>query len=257
MNRKARRFSNTVTMTKRCLMISGRNPDTFFSSIMLPVLMMLMFVALFGKLVRVENISYVNYIVPGVILQCIGQCSSSTAIMMNRDMANGMAARFCTLPVGRAVILNGHVLEGLVRCFVTSAIVIFTAALTGFRPSAGPAGWGLVLLLILGSILAMSCLAAAVGITASSAEGASALFSLAIVLPYLSSGFVPVDSLPGIMKGFAQYQPMTPVIDAMRNALLGRPFHSGTFSAAIFWCVLLTVIFYALSVFSLYRRTQK
>lgn len=85
MNRKARRFSNTVTMTKRCLMISGRNPDTFFSSIMLPVLMMLLFVALFGKLVHVENISYVNYIVPGVILQCIGQCSSSTAIMMNRD----------------------------------------------------------------------------------------------------------------------------------------------------------------------------
>lgn len=251
---EARKYNNTVTMARRCLMLSKRNPDTFFSSVMLPALMMMMFVALFGNLVHVGNTSYVNYIVPGVLLQCIGQCSSTTAIMMNRDVTSGMAGRFCTLPVRKISILSGHVLEASVRCLFTSGIVILAAMLVGFRPTASPVGWGLIFILLAGVILAMSWLAVIVGLIADSAEGASALSSLAIVLPYLSSGFVPAESLPAVLRGFAQYQPMTPVIDAMRSILLGETWDLSALVAGLVWCAALTGGFHVAAVVMFKKR---
>lgn len=251
---EARKYNNTVTMARRCLILSKRNPDTFFSSVMLPALMMLLFVALFGNLVRVGNTSYVNYIVPGVLLQCIGQCSSTTAIMMNRDVTSGMAGRFCTLPVRKISILSGHVLEASVRCLFTSGIVILAAMLVGFRPAASPVGWGLIFILLAGVILAMSWLAVIVGLIADSAEGASALSSLAIVLPYLSSGFVPAESLPAVLRGFAQYQPMTPVIDAMRSILLGGTWDLWALVAGLVWCAALTGGFHVAAVVMFKKR---
>ena len=249
-----RRFNDTATLAGRCLLLSARNPDTFFSSIMLPALMMLLFVALFGNLVHVGGTSYVNYIVPGVLLQCIGQCSSTTAIMVNKDMTGGMAGRLSTLPIRKRAVLSGHVLEAFLRCLLTSVIVILAAVLVGFRPSCTPAGWGVVLLLLAGSILAMSWLAVIVGVAAKSAEGASALSSLAIILPYLSSGFVPADDLPEVLKIFARYQPMTPIIDTMRSAFLGGAFAWDGFLTAVLWCAGLTGIFYAVSAVLFRRR---
>ena len=251
---EARKYNNTVTMARRCLILSKRNPDTFFSSVMLPALMMMLFVALFGNLVHVGNTSYVNYIVPGVLLQCIGQCSSTTAIMMSRDVTSGMAGRFCTLPVRKISILSGHVLEASVRCLFTSGIVILAAMLVGFRPAASPVGWGLIFILLAGVILAMSWLAVIVGLIADSAEGASALSSLAIVLPYLSSGFVPAESLPAVLRGFAQYQPMTPVIDAMRSILLGGTWDLRALVAGFIWCAALMGGFHVAAVVMFKKR---
>ena len=248
METKVNKYNNTVTLAKRCLTLSKRNPDTFFSSIMLPALMMLLFVALFGNLVHIGDISYVNYIVPGVLLQCIGQCSSTTAIMMNRDVSTGMANRFCTLPIKKTSVLNGHIVEAIVRCLITSVIVILVAILVGFRPSADLIDGGIIFILLIGTILAMSWLSIIVGIMVNSAEGASALSSVAIVFPYLSSGFVPTETLPGILKTIAEHQPMTPIIDTIRNALLGNPLDINTFLIAICWCVGLTVIFYIMSL---------
>lgn len=248
MEQKVKKFNHTVTLAKRCLTLSKRNPDTFFSSIMLPALMMLLFVALFGNLVHIGGISYVNYIVPGVLLQCIGQCSAATAIMMNRDITTGMANRFCILPIKKVSVLNGHVLEAIVRCLLTSVIVILVSMLVGFRPSASLMDWGIIFLLLIGTILAMSWLSVIVGIIANSAEGANAISSLAIVLPYLSSGFVPTETLPSALKIFAKYQPMTPIIDTMRNALFGSPLNMNTFLTAVCWCVGLIIAFYIISL---------
>lgn len=239
-----KKYSDTLTMAHRCLMLSGRNPDTLLTSILLPGLMMILFVSLFGKLVRIEGISYVNYIVPGILLQCIGQCSSTTAVSVNRDMTGGMAERFCTLPVRTGAILAGHVLEAFVRSFITSGVVLLAAALMGFRPLAGATDWGIVLLLLAGSILAVSWLGVLTGLAAGSPEGASALSALVIVLPYLSSGFVPAEALPAALRLFAEYQPMTPVIEAMRNAFLGNPVNVRLLAAAVLWCAGLCAVFF-------------
>lgn len=241
------KYNDNFTMTQRCFLLSLRNPDIVLTSILLPALLMLLFVALFGKIITIEGVSYVNYIVPGVLLQCIGQCSSSTAISMNRDITSGIINRFRTLPIKRRAILTGHVTEAVFRNLLTSLIVLLTAVWAGFRPAANWFQWLIVFLLLLGIILAISWLSIYIGILAKSAEGASVLSVAAVVLPYLSSGFVPTEQMPELLAVFARHQPMTPVIDTMRNAFLGNSFDAKTFWTAILWCVVLTLLFYVLS----------
>lgn len=106
MNTKTMQYPDSFIMMKRCLLLSRRNPDTFITSILLPFLMMVLFVALFGKLIHPENTTYVNYIIPGVLLQCFGQCASVTAVSVNRDITSGIINRFCTLPIKRISVLN-------------------------------------------------------------------------------------------------------------------------------------------------------
>lgn len=257
MKTNAPMYNDTFTMTKRCLLLSKRNPDTFLTSIMLPALMMLLFVSLFGNLINVGGTSYVNYIVPGVLLQCIGQCSSSTAILMNGDMTSGMANRFSTLPIKKFSILNGHVLEAVIRNLLTSMIVLLVAIPLGFSPSANPVNWGIVLVLLAGITLALSWLSIVVGITANSAQGASALSSFAIIFPYLSSGFVPTEAMPKVLAVFAEHQPLTPIIDTMRNALSGKPLEIDRFFVALLWCIGMIIVFYLLSLKLFVKRLSK
>lgn len=243
-----KRYHNNLTMTKRCLLLSVRNPDIILTSILLPALLMLLFVSLFGGLIHLDGISYVNYIVPGVLLQCIGQGSSSTAISMNKDIGSGILNRFCTLPIKKNSILTGHIWEAIFRNLITTVIVLMVAVLLGFRPSAGLSGWLIVFLLLLGIILALSWLSVFIGMKANSAEGASSLSAIIVVLPYLSSGFVPTEQMPKVLSIFAEYQPMTPIIDSMRSAFLGYPFDPSNFLAAILWCAGLSFLFYFLSM---------
>lgn len=253
MRNDSKRYNDTVTIAKRCILLSKRNPDTFLTSVMLPALMMLLFVFLFGNLIHVGGTSYVNYIVPGILLQCIGQCSTTTAILMNRDVTSGIINRFSTLPIRRVSILNGHVLEAAVRSLLTSAVVLITAMLVGFRPAASLTGWCVVFILLIAVILALSWLSVIVGVAANCAEGASSLSALAVILPYLSSGFVPTETMPKVLGIFAEYQPMTPIIDTMRNALLGNPIDTGTFLIAMIWCIGLVAAFYFISL-ALFRK---
>lgn len=257
MGTNCKKYSDTAVIAGRCLLLSVRNPDTVFTSILMPALMMLLFVALFGNLIHLEGVSYVNFIVPGVLLQCIAQGSATTAMMVNKDITGQMLARFCTLPIRRRSVLSGHVAEAFVRNLLTSGIVLLIAALLGFRPSWNLAGAGVVLLLLAGAICMLSWLAVIVGLASNSTEGASGLFSLVIVLPYLSSGYVPVDTLPGILQIFAKYQPMTPVMDTMRSALLGSPFAADTFLIAVLWCAGLSIIFYLLSLVLFQKRLTR
>lgn len=253
MQTRTKKYNDTMTMAGRCLLLSRRNPDTFLTSIVLPILMMLLFLALFGSQVQVGDISYVNYIVPGVLLQCFGQCSSVTAISVNRDMRSQMVSRFGTLPIKKSAILSGHVLESMVRNTLTTAVVLAVAALLGFRPSGGVLDWCVVLLVLAGIMAAFSWLAVAIGITAKSPEGASGAFTFAIVLPYLSSGFVPTASMPKALAVFAEHQPMTPIIETLRNAMLGNPMEHELLLTALLWCGALTLCFYLLAQ-KLFRR---
>lgn len=243
MKSEAVKYPDSLIMMKRCLLLSKRNPDTFLTSIIMPFLMMFLFVALFGKLIHPENISYVNYIIPGVLLQCFGQCASVTAVSVNRDVTGGMISRFSTLPIKRISVLGGHVLESTLRNFLTAAVVLAAAWFLGFRPLAGPGEWLLVLALMLCVILAFSWLSILIGVTSNSPEGASSLFTLVIVLPYLSSGFVPLDAMPGPLAAFARYQPMTPVIETMRSAFQGMSLNIETALVSLLWCIGLTAVF--------------
>lgn len=243
MKSEAVKYPDSLIMMKRCLLLSKRNPDTFLTSIIMPFLMMVLFVALFGKLIHPENISYVNYIIPGVLLQCFGQCASVTAVSVNRDVTGGMISRFSTLPIKRISVLGGHVLESTLRNFLTAAVVLAAAWFLGFHPLAGPGEWLLVLALMLCVILAFSWLSILIGVTSNSPEGASSLFTLVIVLPYLSSGFVPLDAMPGPLAAFARYQPMTPVIETMRSAFQGMSLNIETALVSLLWCIGLTAVF--------------
>ena len=243
MKSEAVKYPDSLIMMKRCLLLSKRNPDTFLTSIIMPFLMMVLFVTLFGKLIHPENISYVNYIIPGVLLQCFGQCASVTAVSINRDVTGGMISRFSTLPIKRISVLGGHVLESTLRNFLTAAVVLAAAWFLGFRPLAGPGEWLLVLALMLCVILAFSWLSILIGVTSNSPEGASSLFTLVIVLPYLSSGFVPLDAMPGPLAAFARYQPMTPVIETMRSAFQGMSLNIETALVSLLWCIGLTAVF--------------
>lgn len=243
MKSEAVKYPDSLIMMKRCLLLSKRNPDTFLTSIIMPFLMMVLFVALFGKLIHPENISYVNYIIPGVLLQCFGQCASVTAVSVNRDVTGGMISRFSTLPIKRISVLGGHVLESTLRNFLTAAVVLAAAWFLGFRPLAGPGEWLLVLALMLCVILAFSWLSILIGVTSNSPEGASSLFTLVIVLPYLSSGFVPLDAMPGPLAAFARYQPITPVIETMRSAFQGMSLNIETALVSLLWCIGLTAVF--------------
>ena len=243
MKSEAVKYPDSLIMMKRCLLLSKRNPDTFLTSIIMPFLMMVLFVAFFGKLIHPENISYVNYIIPGVLLQCFGQCASVTAVSVNRDVTGGMISRFSTLPIKRISVLGGHVLESTLRNFLTAAVVLAAAWFLGFRPLAGPGEWLLVLALMLCVILAFSWLSILIGVTSNSPEGASSLFTLVIVLPYLSSGFVPLDAMPGPLAAFARYQPMTPVIETMRSAFQGMSLNIETALVSLLWCIGFTAVF--------------
>ncbi len=241
------RWKEIAVMAKRCMLLSKRNPDTLLTSIMLPALMMVLFVSLFGRLIEIDGTSYANYIVPGVVLQCIGQCACVTAVMVNNDLSSGIVSRFCTLPMKRSSILNGHVAEAFIRSLVTTAVVLFAALLLGVRPYTDAACLGMFFLLLCGSIAAFSYVAVVIGIAANSAEGASALSALVVILPYISSGFVPVDTLPPVMRVFAKYQPMTPIVDAIRSAFFEKTLELDVCGGALAWCAGLSVLFFGVS----------
>ena len=207
-------WKDTMILTWRCCLLSLRNPDTLLTSVMLPGLMMALFVFLFGTLIQIGDMAYVDYIVPGVLLQCVGQCASTTSVMVCREVRTGMAGRLCILPIRRSSYLHGHVLEAL-----------------------------LALALLICVILVFSWLAIIVGLLARSEEGASALSALAIILPYLSSGFVPAAAMPGPLAFFAQVQPLTPITEVIRGALLGLSADPRMIMLAFGWCALLFIGF--------------
>lgn len=257
MNKVRKKYNDTLTMTGRCLLLSKRNIDTFLTSLVLPVLMMILFVYVLGGAMNVGNSSYVNYIVPGIILQCIGQCASTTAITVNSDVRNGIIDRFCTMPIKKSSVLCGHVFSAVFRNLLTTVIVIAVAFIVGFRPSAQALDWLLVFFIVLLYIITISWISVFLGIKANSSEGAGACAVFAVVLPYLSSGFAPIETMPKFLRIFAEHQPMTPIIETMRSLLLKEPLNTDTLFIAMAWCLGLSVVFYFLSKTAFKKNTEK
>lgn len=218
-------LANAGTMTARSLRISRRNTDALVTSLMLPIMLMMIFVYFFGGAIDtgIPHSAYVTYVVPGVLLLCAGFGSATTAVAVSEDMKNGIIDRFRTLDIGGTPILAGHVAASTARNLVSTALVLCIALLIGFRPAATAAGWLLALTVLVAYIVALSWLSAAIGLLARTPEAAGGFTFLMLFLPYPSSAFVPVDSMPTWLHGFADHQPITPAIESMRGLLLDQP----------------------------------
>jgi ABC-2 type transport system permease protein len=238
-------LADWLTMAGRCLRLTRRNLDALLTSLLLPVILLLLFVYLFGGAIETGT-RYVTYVVPGVLLLCAGFGASMTAVSVTNDMTGGIIDRFRSMDVAGASVLAGHVAASVVRNLASTVLVFGVAFLIGFRPSAGPLDWLAAAGILVLFILAISWMAAAVGLLARSPEAAGGFSFLVMFLPYPSSAFVPVDTMPTWIHGFANNQPVTPVIESLRGLLLGIPVGSSPWRA-LAWCLGILVASVALS----------
>jgi len=226
--------SDTLIMAGRCLRLSRRQLDALLTSLLLPVLLMLLFVCLFGGAIHTGT-RYVTYVVPGVLLLCAGYGASLTAVSVSQDMAGGIVDRLRSMDVRGAAILAGHVTASVARNIASTVLVFGVACLIGFRPHAGLPGWLAAAGVLLVFILALSWLAAAFGLAVKTPEAASGFIFVVAFLPYASSAFVPVATMPSWIRGFASHQPVTPATETIRGLLLGTPVGTSPW-LALGWC---------------------
>jgi ABC-2 type transport system permease protein len=246
-------MSDALVMAGRCVRLSMRHLDALLTSLLLPVMLMLMFVYLFGGAIQTGS-RYVTYVVPGVILLCAGFGSATTAVSVSQDMTGGIIDRLRSMDVGGAAVLAGHVAASVVRNVASIVLVFGVALLIGFRPSAGPLDWLAAVGILLAFVLAISWMAAAIGLAATSPEAANGFTFVVMFLPYASSAFVPIHTMPSWIQGFAEHQPVTPVIETVRGLLLGTPVATDPW-LALAWCGGILTASLAVSGVLFHRRT--
>ncbi len=225
-------FRSAAIFIDRSLRHSLRDGEGIIMAIALPVMLMLMFTFIFGGAIQADG--YVDFVVPGVILICAGFGASSVAVSVNRDITDGAMRRFRTLPIRSATVLAGHVVASLLRNLVASAVVIAVAVAIGFRPTASATGWLVALALVALWILAITALFAFVGLISSSAEAANSYGFALLFLPYLSSAFVPIATMPGWMQPLATHQPVNPLVVSIRALLVGQG--EAQIGSSLAWC---------------------
>jgi ABC-2 type transport system permease protein len=244
-------FVAEATFVGRSLRHTLRNGEALLMAVLLPTMLMLVFTFVFGGALDSTG-GYVDYVVPGIILTCAGFGASYTAVAVNSDMTSGIIDRFRTMPLRGASVLVGHVVASVLRNLLATGIVIGVAVAIGFRPSATPLEWLAALGLVTAWILAITAVFASVGLAASSPDAASGYGFVLLFLPYLSSAFVPVSTMPVWLQGIAEHQPVTPIIDTIRGLLLGG--ESGQdWIWALLWCAGLIVVAFGWGSW-LYRR---
>jgi ABC-2 type transport system permease protein len=238
---------DSATMTRRSLRHVLRYPVTLVVAVAVPVLMLLLFIGVFGALKAGlgtgPHVSYIDYVLPGIIVMTAAYGSSVTTQSVNRDNTEGIIGRFRTMAISPASVLNGHAATALIRTLVSVAAVISVAIGLGFRPTADAGRWlaaaGVTALLV----LALTWLAVAVGLAAKTVEGTTGFILIVQVLPFISSAFVPPAQMSGSVRWFAENEPFTPIIDTLRGLLTGTPSGS-TVLAAVAWCAGLTLAGY-------------
>ena len=242
-----------AVMVRRATRLTIRNGDALLTSLLLPIMLMLLFVYLFGGAIDTGT-EYVTYVVPGVIMLCASFGASLTAVAVTNDMTNGIMDRFRSMDVRGASVLGGHVVASTARNLVSTMLVLGVAFLIGFRPSASFVDWLAAVGLLVVAILALSWASAAVGLLAKTPEAASGFTFFVMFLPYPSSAFVPVETMPTWIHGFAEHQPFTPLIESLRGFLLGTPVGNSPW-IALAWCGGILVVSVAASGYLFKRRT--
>jgi len=229
-----------------------RSPDTIITTTVMPIAFMLLFVYVLGGAIETGTGSYVNYLLPGILIVTIASGVSYTAYRLFLDMTSGIFERFQSMPIARSSVLWAHVLTSVVANLVSLGVVVLVALLMGFRTGAGVLAWLAVAGILTLFTLALTWLAVIPGLTATTVDGASAFSYPLILLPFISSAFVPTDSMPGPVRAFAEHQPVTSIVDAVRDLFTQQPVGADIW-AALAWCVGLLAVAYALAMVA-YRR---
>lgn len=248
----ARPIHDTMALTGRSLRHIARSPDTIITTTIMPIAFLLLFVYVFGGSIEAGDARYIDYLLPGILLITIASSISYTSYRLFLDLRSGIFERFQSMPTARSSMLWAHVLTTLIATAVAVGVVIAVALLMGFRSAAGPLAW-LVVAAILGLFtLGLTWLAVLAGLSARSVEGAGAFAYPLILLPFVSSAFVLTENMPGPVRSFAEHQPVTPIVDAIRS-LLGQQQVGADLWIALGWCVALVAGSYALAM-TAYRR---
>ncbi|MBU5444473.1 ABC transporter permease [Paenibacillus sp. MSJ-34] len=236
-------FSDMGVMLGRSMRHITRSMDTIFTVCITPIAMMLLFVYVFGGAIETGTDNYVNYLLPGILLIAIASGISYTAYRLFMDKQRGIIERFHSMPIARSAVLWGHVLTSLVSNVISLVVIVLVALIMGFRSSAGILPWLAVTGILVLFTLALTWVAAIAGLSGKSVEGASAFSYPLIFLPFISSAFVPTESMPPVVRAFAENQPVTSIVEAIRALLSGQPVGHEIW-VALAWCVGILIVAY-------------
>ena len=245
-------FGDTAVLQGRSLRHITRSPDTIITTTLMPIAFMLLFVYVFGGAISSGSDSYVTYLLPGILLITIASGISYTAYRLFLDMQSGIFERFLSMPIARSGVLWAHVGTSLVANQVSVVVVVLVALLMGFRSGAGPLAWLAVAGILILFTLALTWLAVIAGLSAKTVDGASAFSYPLIFLPFISSAFVPTETMPGPVRAFAENQPVTSIVNAIRDLLTQQPVGSDIWFA-LAWCVGILIVAYSAAMV-IYRR---
>ncbi|MER7043881.1 ABC transporter permease [Streptomyces jumonjinensis] len=241
---------DSATMLRRNLLHARRYPSMTLGVVAMPIIILLLFVYVFGSSLSAgiggggDRAAYIAYVVPGILLMTVGSASTSTAVAVCTDMAEGIVARFRTMAISRSSILIGHVIGSVIQTMISLVLVTGVALAIGFRSNATAVEWVAAAGILALTALALTWLAVGIGLANPTAEAASnAVLPLSFLLPFMSSAFVPVESMPGWIRWFAEYQPFTTVIETLRGLLTGSGIGADGW-LALGWGVGLTVLGY-------------
>jgi ABC-2 type transport system permease protein len=244
---------DTAALTVRTLRHVTRSVDTIITTAIMPIAIMLLFVYVLGGAIETGSASYVGYLLPGILLITIASGISYTAFRLSTDMQSGILERFQSMPIARSSLLWAHVLTSLVANLISLAIVVGVAVLLGFRTGAGIRAWLAVAVILLLFTLALNWLAVTPGLSATTVEGAAAFSYPLILLPFISSAFVPTDTMPGPVRWFAEHQPVTPIVNTIRDLFTQQPVSTDIWTA-LAWCVGLLVVAYLAAMATYHRK---
>jgi ABC-2 type transport system permease protein len=246
-------FGDTAVLTERTLRHITRSPDTIITVAIIPMALMLLFVYVFGGAIHTGPGHYVNYLLPGILLITIAMGISYTAVRLFTDMKSGVFQRFQSMPIARSSALWAHVLTSVVANLISLVIVVLVAVLIGFRSGAGVLAWLAVAGILVLFTLALTWIAVIAGLSAKTVEGAGAFSYPIIFLPFISSAFVATATMPGPVRAFADNQPVTPIVNTIRDLLAQQPVGTDIW-IALAWCLGILIVAYALAMATYHRK---
>ena len=245
-------FGDTAVLTGRSLRHITRSLDTIITTALMPIAFMLLFVYVFGGAINSGTKSYVSYLLPGILLITIASGIAYTAYRLFLDLQSGIFERFQSMPIARSSVLWAHVLTSLVANGISLVIVVLVALLMGFRSGASVLAWLAVAGILILYTVALTWIAVIAGLSAKTVDGASAFSYPILFLPFISSAFVPTATMPGPVRAFAENQPVTSIVNAIRGLLTQQPVGSDIW-VGLGWCVVILVVAYAFAM-GAYRR---
>jgi ABC-2 type transport system permease protein len=246
-------FGDTAVLTGRTMRHVTRSLDTIITTAITPIGIMLLFVYVFGGAINTGSVSYVNYMLPGILLITIASGISYTTLRLFMDMQGGIFERFHSMPIARSGVLWAHVLTSLLANAISLVLVVGVALLMGFRSGAGALAWLAAAGILILFTLALTWIAVIPGLTAKSVDGAGAYAYPLVFLPFISSAFVPTHTMPGPVRAFADHQPATSIVNTLRNLLTQQPVGTAVWTAFA-WCVGILIVAYIFANISYRRR---